>query len=65
MTTPDTMKPIGDLSRDITLRATLTRIARKAEIMRLDAARGSTVRQDAEEIALLAGIAQRCLEGGE
>jgi predicted NAD/FAD-binding protein len=47
---------------DITLRAALTRIARKADIMRLDAQRGSAARADAEEIALLAGIAMRCLD---
>jgi hypothetical protein len=57
--------PIGDLARDITLRAALTRIARKADIMRLDSQRGSVARQDAEEIALLAGIAQRCVERGD
>lgn len=62
MTTADTIKPIGDLSRDITLKAALTRIARKADIMRMDAERGSTARQDADEIAALAGIAQRCVE---
>ena len=44
---------------DITLRAALTRIARKADIMRLDAQRGSPARADAEEIALQAGIAMR------
>lgn len=48
---------------DITLRAALTRIARKADIMRLDAQRGSPARADAKEIGLLAGIAMRCLDG--
>jgi hypothetical protein len=48
-------------AKDITLRAALTRIARKADIMRMDAARGSPARADAEEIALLAGIAMRAI----
>ena len=42
-----------------TLDAALIRIARKADIMRLDAARHSTARQDAEEILALVQIAQR------
>ena len=42
-----------------TLDAALARIARKADIMRLDAARHSTARQDAEEIMALVQIAQR------
>ncbi len=42
-----------------TLTAALNRIERKAEIMRLDAKRHSTARQDAEEIKALAEIAQR------
>ena len=50
---------------DITLRAALTRIARKADIMRLDAQRGSPARGDADEIALLAGIAMRAMTSME
>lgn len=43
----------------VTLNAALVRIARKADIMRLDAERQSTARQDAEEIMALVQIAQR------
>jgi len=43
----------------VTLNAALVRIARKADIMRLDAERHSTARQDAEEIMALTQIAQR------
>lgn len=43
------------------LRAAVKRIARKAEIMALDARVGSPARQDAEEIRALAGIALRCI----
>lgn len=57
------MKPVGDIAKDITLTTALRRIERKADIMRMDAERGSTVRQDADEIRLLAGIAIRCLDG--
>jgi hypothetical protein len=46
-----------------TLRAALERIARKAEIMALDAKRATAARHDAEEIKLLAGIALRCIGG--
>lgn len=56
------MKAVGDLAKDITLTATLRRIERKADIMRMDAERGSPARQDADEIRLLAGIAMRCIE---
>lgn len=42
-----------------TLDAALARIARKADIMRMDAERHSTARQDAEEIMALVAIAQR------
>lgn len=52
---------IGDAARSVTLRASIERIGRKAEIMTLDAKRGTAARQDAEEIRLLAGIAMRCL----
>ena len=55
-----TMIPVGIAARDVTLRATLERIARKAEIMKLDA-QSVTARGDAEEIRLLAGIAMRCV----
>lgn len=61
--TPD-MTPIADAAKAVTLRASIERIARKAEIMALDATRGTPARQDAEEIRLLAGIALRCI-GGE
>lgn len=60
---PD-MRPVADAAKDVTARAALKRIQRKAEIMRLDAQRGSVARQDAEEIALLAGIGLRCLGDG-
>lgn len=57
------MTPIADAAKAVTLRASIERIARKAEIMTLDAQRGTAARQDAEEIRLLAGIALRCLGG--
>lgn len=60
--TPD-MTPIADAAKAVTLRASIERIARKAEIMALDATRGTPARQDAEEIRLLAGIALRCIGG--
>jgi hypothetical protein len=62
--TTETMTPIADAAKAVTLRASIERIGRKAEIMALDATRGSAARQDAEEIRLLAGIALRCV-GGE
>lgn len=66
MTTPPaTMTPIADAAKAVTLRASIERIARKAEIMALDAARSSSARQDAEEIRALAGIAIRCLEDAD
>jgi hypothetical protein len=46
---------------DITLRATLRRIKRKADIMVLDAPRGTLAHQNATELQLLAGIALRCI----
>lgn len=58
--TPD-MTPIADAAKSVTLRASIERIARKAEIMALDATRGNPARQDAVEIRLLAGIAMRCI----
>ena len=61
---PTEMKPIADAAKSVTLRASIERIGRKAEIMTLDANRGTAARQDAEEIRLLAGIALRCI-GGE
>lgn len=57
------MTPIADAAKAVTLRASIERIARKAEIMALDATRGTPARQDAEEIRLLAGIALRCIGG--
>ena len=60
--TPD-MTPIADAAKAVTLRASIERISRKAEIMALDATRGTPARQDAEEIRLLAGIALRCIWG--
>lgn len=61
--TTETFTPVADAAKAITLRASIERIARKAEIMALDAKRGTPARQDAEEIRLLAGIAKRCLGG--
>ena len=54
------MIPVGDAARGLTLKATIERITRKAEIMRLDAPT-ATAKGDAEEIRLLAGIAMRCI----
>ena len=53
---------IVNAAKDITLRAALIRIARKADIMRLDSKRGTAARGDAEEIALLVGIAMKSLD---
>ena len=55
---------IQQVAEDITLRATLKRIKRKADIMALDAPRNSLAEQNAIELQLLAGIALRCI-GGE
>lgn len=52
---------ISTAARKVTLRASIERIARKAEIMALDATRGTPARQDAEEIRILADIALRQL----
>lgn len=59
-----TPTPIATAAKAVTLRASIERIARKAEIMALDTQRGTVVRQDAEEIRLLAGIALRCIADG-
>ncbi len=60
--TTHTPTPIAVAARSVTMRASIERIARKAEIMVLDATRGTPARQDAEEIRLLAGIALKCLD---
>ena len=52
---------IQDVADDITLLATLHRIKRKADIMALDAVRGTMAAQNAVEFQLLAGIALRCI----
>ena len=53
------MRPIAEATKQITLRAAIERISRKAEIMARD---GGQNRQAAEEIRLLAGIALKCIE---
>lgn len=53
-----------DFDADAELLALIRRIKRRAEVMRLDAARPSTARQDAEEIRILAEMAEKRL-GGE
>lgn len=58
------IREIQQAAEDITLRATLKRIKRKADIMALDAPRNSLAEQNAIELQLLAGIALRCI-GGE
>jgi len=55
---------IQNAAEDITLMATLRRIKRKADIMQLDAPRGTLAEQNAVELQLLVGIALRCI-GGE
>lgn len=55
---------IQQVAEDITLRATLVRIKRKADIMAMDAPRNTLAEQNAIELQLLAGIALRCI-GGE
>jgi hypothetical protein len=55
------MMNIQKAAEDITLRATLLRIKRKADIMALDAPRGTLTEQNAIEMQLLAGIALRCI----
>lgn len=52
---------IQNAAEDITLRATLLRIKRKADVMALDAPRGTLAEQNATELQLLAGIALRCI----
>lgn len=59
-----TPTPIATAAKAVTLRASIERIARKAEIMALDTQRGTVARQDAGEIRLLAGIALRCIADG-
>lgn len=54
-------KLIHDYAENITLRATLLRIKRKADIMALDTPRGTLAEQNAVEFQLLAGIALRCI----
>lgn len=56
---------IQDVAEDITLRATLKRIKRKADIMVIDAPRNTLAEQNAIELQLLAGIALRCIGGEE
>jgi len=53
---------IQNAAEDVTLRATLLRIKRKADIMVMDAPRGTLAEQNAIELQLLAGIALRCIE---
>lgn len=55
------MMSVEKVAEDITLRATLLRIKRKADIMALDAPRGTLAEQNAVEFQLLAGIALRCI----
>lgn len=55
------MMSIQKTAEDITLRATLLRIKRKADIMAMDAPRGTMTEQNAIELQLLAGIALRCI----
>jgi len=55
------MMSIQKAAEDITLRATLLRIKRKADVMALDAPRGTLAAQNAVEFQLLAGIALRCI----
>ena len=56
---------IQQVAEDITLRATLKRIKRKADIMVIDAPRGTLAEQNAVEFQLLAGIALRCIGEGK
>ena len=56
---------IQQVAEDITLRATLVRIKRKADIMAMDAPRNTLAEQNAIELQLLAGIALRCIGGEE
>ena len=53
---------IQNAAEDITLLATLRRIKRKADIMVMDAPRGTLAEQNAIELQLLTGIALRCIE---
>jgi len=56
-------KEIQQVAEDITLRATLRRIKRKADITVMDAPRHTLAHQNATELQLLASIALRCIEG--
>ena len=56
---------IQNAAEDITLRATLQRIKRKADIMQMDAPRNSAAEHNAIELQLLVGIALRCIGGEE
>lgn len=58
-------KRLGEALKAVTLRATLRRIQRKAEIMALDAHRASPVKMDADEIRQLADIGLRALGGDD
>ena len=55
-------KEVQQTTKAVTLRAAIERIKRKAELMMLEAPQAGHARQQAEELALLAGIALRCLE---
>ena len=58
-------KEIQQAAEDITLRGTLLRIKRKADIMAMDAPRNTLAEQNAIELQLLAGIALRCIGEGK
>jgi len=53
---------IQQTAEDITLRATLLRIKRKAEIIAINAPRSTLAFQNAIELQLLVGIALRCIK---
>ncbi len=50
-----------EFDADPELLGIIRRIKRRAEVMRLDAGRGTTARQDAEEIRILAEMAEKRL----
>lgn len=52
---------IQNAAEYILLLATLLRIKRKADIMAMDAPRGTLAEQNAIELQLLTGIALRCI----
>jgi hypothetical protein len=58
-------KEIQQAAEDITLRGTLLRIKRKADIMAMDAPRNTLAEQNAIELQLLAGSALRCIGEGK